>query len=275
MSNTWREGKPTGKVFGGSTAEGECRLSMLAVKASQPYLIKFKVSWVVAMANIRSLLQGASAIVTRVRFWLARLVYDQILLFLIDDESWQETLLVSVAPKPGDRILIIGARSSFPALAFARAYPAATFSALDTNSRTIANTTRRLAKKQMSNLILKKVSSDENVLSFEVGSFDKVICMLALHHRTPAAKLLLLKEFVRVLRRSGLLHVLDFDKPQLGKEGGILEFAGRISGSEALVPHLNGTWLEFFAKAGLTGVRRQSSHSIGIGRISVIKARKH
>lgn len=244
-------------------------------QATQPNLPKSKVSWVAAMAHIRSLIQGASAPVTRLRFWLARLIYDQILLFLIDDESWQDTLLASVAPKPADRILILGARSSFPALAFALAYPAATFSALDTNARAIAKTARRLTKKPIPNLILNEVSSDENVLSFEVGSFDKVICVLALHHRIPAAKLLLLKEVVRVLRRGGLVHVLDFDKPELGKESGILEFAGRISGSEALAPHLNGTWLECFVKAGFAGVRRQSSHSIGIGRISVVKARKH
>ena len=55
--------------------------------------------------------------------------------------------------------------------------------------------------------------------------------MLALHHRMPVAKLLLLKEVARVLRRGSPLHVLDFDRPELGKERGILEFAGRISGS--------------------------------------------
>src|SRR5258707_964149 len=54
----------------------------------------------------------------------------------------------------------------------------------------------------------------------------------------------------------------------------ILDFARRISGSAAAEPHMNGTWTECLTKGGLAGVRRQSSHSIGIGRISVVKARK-
>ena len=76
------------------------------------------------------------------------------------------------------------------------------------------------------------------------------------------------------MRRGGTLHVADFDKPENRGEGRILEFARRISGPAAVSPHMNGSWTEYLAKGGLTGVRRQSSSSIGIGRISVVKARK-
>jgi SAM-dependent methyltransferase len=98
--------------------------------------------------------------------------------------------------------------------------------------------------------------------------------MLRLHDRPPEGKIGLLKEIARVLRRGGRLYVVDFDKPENPGEGGMLAFAQLIWGTASVAPHVSGSWVEFFVKVGLAGVRRQSSHSIGIGRLSVVKARK-
>ena len=98
--------------------------------------------------------------------------------------------------------------------------------------------------------------------------------MLGQQERTSEEKLRNDKELVRVVRRGGTLHVADFDKPETPREGRILEFARRVSGPAAVAPHVDGSWTECLGKGGLTGVRRQSSYSIGIGRISVVKARK-
>ena len=54
----------------------------------------------------------------------------------------------------------------------------------------------------------------------------------------------------------------------------ILELGKRISGADALAPHFNGSRVDVLAKGGLAGAIRQSSHSIGIARISIVKARK-
>lgn len=180
---------------------------------------------------------------------------------------------ISFTPRAGDRVPILGARSSSSALAFALRYPAAIFNAVDTDSKAIAKARRRVAQKQLGTFLAFN-SPDKTVLSFEAGSFDKVVCILGLHDRPPDAKLVLAREISRVLRRGGTLHVVDFDKPETRSEGRILEFARRISGAAAVAPHLNGSWLECLAKAGFAGVRRKSSSSIGIGRLSVFKARK-
>ena len=221
----------------------------------------------------RSTVHKALERFTRVRFRMARFIYDQICVFLIRDESWQERFFVSLIPRAGDRILILGAHSSSLALAFALRYPAATFHALDTDSKSIAKARRRVAKKQLRNFIA-VIPPDKDMLAFHARSFDKAVCMLGLQDRPPDAKLALAREISRILRRGGTLHVVDFDKPENRSEGGILEFARRISGAAAVAPHLNGSWLECLAKSGFAGVHRKSSYSIGIGRLSVVKARK-
>jgi ubiquinone/menaquinone biosynthesis C-methylase UbiE len=100
------------------------------------------------------------------------------------------------------------------------------------------------------------------------------MCLFGLHDLPPEQKLRVIREIVKVVRHNGSLHVVDFDKPENRSERRILEFATRISGSTAVEPHINGTWTEFLTEGGLAGVRRQSSHSVGIGRIATIRARK-
>lgn len=209
----------------------------------------------------------------RFRYWASKQIYDLIFVILVRDGSWQEGLLDSLAPKAGSRFLNLGLGSASFAMSLALRYPDATFSGVDPNSRAVQKVQLSVARKQIGNIAVIDAPLDGK-LPFDAGSFDTVICMLALHDSPPNKKLGIVKEITRVLRRGGTLHAADFDKPENHGEGGILEFARRISGLAAVAPHLNGSWAEVLATGGLAGVKRQSSHSIGIGRISIVKARK-
>jgi hypothetical protein len=103
---------------------------------------------------------------------------------------------------------------------------------------------------------------------------DKVVLVLAFHDRAPDEKIAIAKEMLRLLRRGGTLHVADYDKPAASGERAILMFARYFAGPAAAQPHIDGSWTEFLAKAGFSGVRRQSSHSVSVGRVSLVKARK-
>lgn len=215
----------------------------------------------------------ASGLVVQFRYWIAKLFYRISFLLLVRDGSWQEEVSKALAPKAGDRILDFGPGSSSTVISLALRYPEATFIAADSNFKAVENARRKVARKELGNVSVLVVALDGK-LPFDAGSFDKAVCMLGLHDRPPEEKLQIVKEIVRVVRRGGALHVADFDKPENPREGRILEFARRISGPAAIAPHIDGSWIECLAKGGLTGVRKQSSCSIGIGRISVVKARK-
>ena len=209
----------------------------------------------------------------RFRYWVAKLIYDGSFVILVRDGSWQEEAFESLAPKAGDRILDFGPGSSSTAISLALRYPEATFIGLDPSSKAVEKARLSMARKKLGNISVIDTPL-HGKLPFDAGSFDKAVCMLGLHDRPPEEKLRIVKEIVRVVRRGGTLHVADFDKPENRGEGRILELARRISGQAATEPHINGSWTECLAKGGFTGVRRRSSHSIGIGRISVVKARK-
>lgn len=220
----------------------------------------------------RSIARRTLATITRARFWMARIIYDCIFAFVIRDDDWREKLFVTLTPGSGDRVLDFGPYSFFSVVQFAQRYPAVTFCALDTHRKS-AKTRRGAERKRLGNVAFARIS-DDGRLPFDAGSFDKIICVLGLHDRAPREKLVLIKDFARILRRGGSLLLVDFDKPQARGEGGMLEFAARIWGPEAVACHLDGSWVEIVVKGGFAGVRRNSSSSLGIGRLSVIKARK-
>ena len=207
------------------------------------------------------------------RYWLARLIYHVSFAILVRDASWQEEIFAVLAPKAGERILDFGSGSSSTAISLALRYPEATLSGVDTRSKAVEKAQRSVFRKKLGNISVIHVPLGGR-LPFAAGSFDKAICILGLHDRSPDEKLRIAKEMVRVVRRGGTLHVADFDKPETRAEGRILEFARRISGEAAVEPHIDGSWTECLTKGGFTSVRRQSSYSIGIGRISIVKARK-
>ena len=204
---------------------------------------------------------------------VAKLFYNLSFAILLRDTSWQEELFTSLAPKAGDRVLGFGPGSSSSAISLARRYPAATFVIVDSNSKAVERLRLSAVRKQLGNIGVLHVP-DAGSLPLNAGSFDAVMCMLALHDRSPDQKVVIIKEMTRVLRRGGKLRAVDFDKPENPQERRILELGSRISGAASLAPHFNGTWVDLLAKGNLAGAVRVSSHSFGSGRISIVKARK-
>lgn len=209
----------------------------------------------------------------QVRFRAAKLLYDAFFIVMMRDASWQAPLLAAVAPEANSRILNFGLGSVSTAKILATRFPEAKIIGADPNPKAVEKARRIIARDNIANLTVIEVPH-RGRLPFNAGSFDKAVLMLALYDHPPDEKLGIAKEMLRLLRRGGTLHVADFDRPATRGEMGILSLTDYISGRAAAEPHMNGSWTTFLANAGFVGIRRQSSHSIGIARIAIVKARK-
>src|SRR5713101_3873178 len=215
----------------------------------------------------------APGLFIRLRYLVAKFIYDVIFVVLVRDGSWQEGVVTSLAPKADDRILDFGTGSSSTAVLLALRYPKAAFVGVDPSSRAVEKARRTILRKKLRNISI--VSAPlPGKLPFDASSFDKAVCMLGFHDRSPQEKLRVAKEIAKVLRRGGTLHVADFDKPEKRSEGGILVFARRSSGPASGEPQTNSTSTEFLGKGGVGGLRGPSIHCNGTGRVSVLKGRK-
>ena len=210
----------------------------------------------------------------RFRYRIAKLIYDAMFVILVRAGNWEEEIIESLAPKAGDRVFYLGPGGPYTAVSLAFRYPEAIFITLAPNSKTAGKVRSKVERSNIWNLSI-VVGPPSGTLPFDPNSLDKAVCVLALHDASPAEKVGIVREIARIVRRDGALVVADFDKPESAGEGGMLEFARRISGSDAIAPHADGSWVDFLAKGGFARVRRQSSHSIGIGRITVVKARRY
>jgi ubiquinone/menaquinone biosynthesis C-methylase UbiE len=209
----------------------------------------------------------------QIRFPALKLLYDGFLGIMVRDKSWQKSLFTSIAPKASSRILIFGPASISAAWTFARRFREANFIGVDPNPKAVEKARRSIARRNISNLMVIEAPVYGR-LRFDARSFDKIVLVLTLHNRPPDEKLGIVKEMLRLLRRGGTLHVAEYDKPAAPGEDAVLKLARYISRPTAAEPHLDGSWTKFLAKAGFTCIRLQSSHSIRVGRISVVKARK-
>jgi ubiquinone/menaquinone biosynthesis C-methylase UbiE len=180
--------------------------------------------------------------------------------------TWWEPLLQEALPGPGERILDVSAEHCAAIEMIAHSYPATNFFALQS-----AKPTRSYAEKSGN---LELLLGDQFGVDCRAGSFDKVICSLALHPLSGEKKLALLKEIKRVLRHGGTLYVADFDRPLGRGEIYALRGTGYLFGLDSAKTHADGTWINLFKQAGFVGVRRVATYSEKVGRIAIVRARR-
>lgn len=214
-----------------------------------------------------------SGLFDRIRFWLVKLVYETMFVVMVRDASWQDPLFASLMPKANSRILSFGRGSVSVARALARRFPQASVIGADPSPRAVESGRRKLGRSAIPNLQLIDAPL-RGRMSLDAGSFDNVVLVLMFYNRSPKDKTALAKEMLRLLRHGGTLHVAAYDKPAIPKERALLTLTRYFSGPAAADPHLDGSWTEFLAQAGFSRIKRESSFSIGVARISVIKARK-
>src|SRR5712691_663322 len=91
-------------------------------------------------------------LIFRIRYWIAKLIYDFIFFVLVRDGSWEEGLLASLAPKPGDRILDFGPGSASTAVSLAERFPEATFVGMDPNPRSTKKARLAVSRRELRNV---------------------------------------------------------------------------------------------------------------------------
>jgi ubiquinone/menaquinone biosynthesis C-methylase UbiE len=203
-----------------------------------------------------------SSLFGRIRFHIAKLIYDGFLFFTVRDQSWQQPLFSSLAPRANDRILDLGRGSASTAVMLGRRFPEASFVGFDPSPKAVKMANRSIVRRRITNV--RVVGGPvHGRLAFEAGSFDKAVCVLAFHDRPPDEKFVIAKEILRVLRRGGTLHVADYDKPTVAREAGALRFAQYISGHTARkTPH---AWkLDRLSREGW--IRRHTAPGIAFHR---------
>lgn len=208
----------------------------------------------------------------RLRFRLGSFAYRFYFRTMVQDASWQRPLLESLSPRPGERILDFGPGSASTALELAGRFPECSVVGVDPDQRSILRGRQKVLARGVKNLALEMGLPGR--LPFGASSFDKVVCVLTFHDLDQESKIRVGREMLRVLRRGGTIHIADYDQPAARGEHTILKLARFLSGEAAAQPHIDGSWTKSLERAGFSGVRRISTHSVWVGRVAIVRGRK-
>lgn len=198
---------------------------------------------------------------------LADHVFGTCCRMVLDGGKWRDPLVESFAPLPDERILVLSGNGGKLGPALAKLHPATRFAVVDWDCVRASNSS-------MSDENTDVLQCDDYRITCQGGIFDKAIISWALHRLQDEQKVRLLREMRRILRRGGVLHVVDYDRPEGLLEHAGLAYASRQCGYEAIRTHLDGTWVDTIRMADFTDVRRLSSHHELTVHASIVRARR-
>lgn len=136
-------------------------------------------------------------------------VYD-LLATLLGAGPARRMLVEHAAPRPGDRVLDVGAGTGSLTIALQRRQPAAEVVALDPDPRALGIARRKADRLALS---IRFDHGFADALPYPDASFSRVASSFMFHHLARRDKERMLGEVRRVLRPGGRLHLLDFGGP--------------------------------------------------------------
>ena len=204
---------------------------------------------------------------------LLKPLYYRFAAAMMRDTTWQEPLFDLMSPKLGERLLAFGPGSAATAIALAERFTELSIVVADPDPSIVRKSRRVIEKQQIPNVTFIDAPSIA-ALPVHTGCFDRAMCILSFHLRTPDEK----SPWRRRLSESCAVEeystLRNYDRPTIREERIVLNIAAQISSRNAVQSHVDGTWGQLLKKAGFAGGKTQSSHSVRIGRIAVIFFRK-
>jgi ubiquinone/menaquinone biosynthesis C-methylase UbiE len=135
-------------------------------------------------------------------------LYDPMVKLLGADRA-RKKLFDQASVQPQHRVLDVGCGTGTLAVAIKGWLPSAEIVGLDPDPKALARSRRKAERAGVS------IHFDQgfaNALPYSDGSFDRVFSSLMFHHIPHNAKLATMRELRRVLKVSGSLHLLDFER---------------------------------------------------------------
>lgn len=141
--------------------------------------------------------------------WLTR-IYDPVLQLTMPERKFKNALIHQMKIQKSDKVLDFGCGSLTLSIIAAQKHTDAEYHGVDIDEKILS-----IAKKKVERvgLTIQAKLYDGGRLPYPDNYFDKVMSSLVFHHLTLRQKYGAMEEILRVLKRSGTLHIADFAKP--------------------------------------------------------------
>lgn len=141
--------------------------------------------------------------------WLTK-IYDWLIGTFMPEKAFKTALLQNAEIKAQYQVLDFGVGTATLSIMAHNFNNKAVYQGIDIDDKILNIAKQKIEKDKLPIQLLKY---DGGVLPFETNSMDRVISSLVIHHLTDEQKIEAFKEFKRILKPNGEVHIADWSKP--------------------------------------------------------------
>ena len=197
--------------------------------------------------------------------WLTPL-YDPLLKWVMREETFKRRLIEQAHIRPGHHVLDLGCGTGTLTVLIKTLHPEAEVVGVDGDPM-VLNMAR--AKAWQAGVNIKWDCGLAFELPYPDQSFDRVLTSLMLHHLTSDNKRRAFGEVLRVLRRGGEFHIVDFGKPHSPIVKPVTQVIARL---EEATDNLDGILPDMLAESGFVQVEEAGYVVTLLGSLSLYRA---
>lgn len=202
--------------------------------------------------------------------WLTNM-YDWLISTFMPEKEFKTTVINNANIKDNHTVLDFGIGTATLSIMAYKANSMAVYKGIDIDSKII-----EIAKQKISDAKAKIeiIKYDGGVLPFEVNSMDRVISSLVIHHLTDEQKVEAFKEFKRILKPNGEVHIADWSKPTSFIMRLCFHLVQFLDGYKTTSANVKGKLPTIIKDAGFSQVEITNNFNSVLGTIGIFKIKQ-
>lgn len=197
--------------------------------------------------------------------WLTTF-YDIIVRTVMPEKKFKNLLLVNADINDGDMVLDFGVgTATLSIMAYSRNNNA-DYTGVDIDANILKIAKRKI---EAENAKINLIKYDGDKLPFSNKCFDKIISSLVLHHLTTDEKVEVFKEFKRVLKEDGEIHIADWGKASNKLMRLMFNVVQILDGYKTTNDNVQGKLMQIMKEAGFKKVEITDQINTALGTVEI------
>jgi ubiquinone/menaquinone biosynthesis C-methylase UbiE len=214
---------------------------------------------------------GERKYIAALKFPFLTKFYDFVVGTLMPEKKIKSSIIRLAKIDKETKVLDFGIGTATLSIIGAKQHPEAYFTGLDIDAEIL-----KIAKKKISEagVAIELVEYNGGKLPFEDDTFDRIISCLVFHHLSDSNKLEILKEFDRILKPNGEIHIGDWGKASNKLMRLLFHFVQLLDGYGTTNSNVRGKLPNIIHEAGFRSVTIQQGIDTILGTMELLKITK-
>lgn len=202
--------------------------------------------------------------------WLTK-IYDWLIGTFMPEKAFKGALLYNAEIKAQYQVLDFGVGTATLSIMAYKNNNQATYQGIDIDDKILSIAKQKIERED---LPIKLLKYNGGVLPFEDNSMDRVISSLVIHHLTDEQKVKAFKEFKRVLKPGGEVHIADWSNPTNFIMRLCFHIVQLLDGYKTTNANVKGRLPEMIKSAGFSQVEITNNFNSVLGTVGIFKIKQ-